>query len=370
MSHSVSSTLTHRVQGFRSFSSGEEAWLAVIVKEGHALYGRPRLHEPRAVEVLRDRVRIDERFVEESDLSAAVKPHCDVLVSGAAYNAGGGTSVVTSVEVAGLRRVVRATGERRMTVSGTELAFGAPAPFERMEITSARAYGGRVERPRRRGQFGALARSDEARDESVSYPRNRAGVGFTDLASARRLHGRIAPCLDDPEDPISAERLLLDRVEDWEAAPTAAHYGPIDLGEFPRAQYVRPFRLSRPSEVFEVRKGVLEVDETGSTAAFGDLRGAQSAAPGMYGRVVAGDVMRTQNLFPGGGEVSLRVPRGPRFARLELPGCGGFETELALRTVHLRPDEAQLEVTLVGKLRVSMPFREGALQGVRATVHD
>lgn len=348
-----------RTSFFRSHQSVDHrAWLSLIVKERHDVLGRARLVEPRPLEPLRTRRNDETGLLEETDLTAAVKPHCDVFVSGHAYNPFGAASVTTLVEVGALRRRVTAHGERDVIVSGTGVSFGRAEPFDRVPITRDRAYGGVLELSPRRGGFGARMRADVSRVQRCFYPRNRSGVGFTDVSSLERLHGEPAPCLEDPDDPITPERLLLERIEDWPSAPLAAHYGPVDVWEFPRAQFFRAYELTDPCATLEVRRGALSLREDGTTEALGDPLGAQAAQPGLFGRVDAGMTVRTEHLFPGGGEARFTVPEGPRVAVLELPGCGPQEVALARKTLHLRPDEASVEITYAGTIEVGACYPE------------
>lgn len=366
----LDTALLERVTGLRSFELGGRSWVALLVKDAHVVLGRPKPKAPRATTVFPERQWEGDLLMEESDHAAAVRPACDVTLSGSAYNSEGGAYVDTQLEVAGLGRRVRVWGARRFVVSGSEVGLTRAEPFESVALSRRRAYGGPLSRRRPRGAFGANQRASEGGPWSTYYPRNPEGCGFVDLVHAAELHGTLAPSQEDPDDPVTGDRVLLSSADDWWQAPLAADYGPLDVTEFPRSQWVLPFRIPRHDALFETRRGWLPPTPPETTPGVPDSRSAHAAAAGLSGVVGSGDVLRALNLFPGGGEVHLRIPPGPRVGRARFVGSPAIKVEapLALRTVHLRPDEGQLECTWVARFEVAMPFPEASLAQIATEV--
>jgi hypothetical protein len=366
----LDTALLERVTGLRSFEMGGRSWVALLVKDAHVVLGRPKPTPARATKLFAERQWTGDLLVEESDNAAAARPGCDVVLSGSAYNPHGTAYVDTRLEVAGLGRRVRVWGARRFVVSSSEVGLTRAEPFESATLSRQRAYGGPLSRRRPRGAFGANQRTGEVGPASTYYPRNTEGCGFTDLAHAAELHGTLAPSQEDPEDPVTGERVLLSSADDWWQAPLAADYGPLDVTEFPRSQWVLPLKVPRGDALIEVRRGWLPQTPPVTTPGQPHPASAHAAAPGLLGPVAAGDDVRAENVFPGGGEVHLRVPSGPRAARARFVGGGKYDASFALRTVHLRPDEGLLECTWVARFEVAMPFPEASLAQVATEVRE
>jgi hypothetical protein len=366
----LETTRTAQVQAFRSLSLGPDSWLCVLVKEAHLLRGRPKAEQPRALAIMRERRYQGELMVEESELTAAARESCDVFLSGSAYPGAEASFADTSLTVGSLARSVRVHGARRIEFSGGSLAYSNAEPFERASLSKANAYGGSLPRPRaKRGAFGANARAGVPEDEAF-YPRNAAGRGFCSEATAQLLNGRLAPSQEDPYDPVLPERLAVSDVRAWLDAPIAADYGPVDLFEFPRAQFLHPYVVPKDTQPLEARRGWLGAPSTAWSRGDVDPRAASAAAPGLCGAVSVGDRCVARNLFPGGGEVAFRVPGGPRAVEVALPGAGRYGAALELRTLHLRPDEGLLELTWAARIPVFFEYPSEMLAGLKADVRD
>ena len=360
---------TGRVHGLRNLVLGESSWLCVLVKEAHMILGRAKPEAPRALELVGERHYKADRLIEESDLAAAARETCDVVLTGSAYAAGLATFTDTSLSVGALRRNVRVHGARVIEAHRGQLTYTAAQPFERAALSKANAYGGSMPRARRRrGAFGANARAG-VEQAAPFYPRNASGRGFCLSDNADLLAGSFAPSQEDPEDPVSPARLAVNDVQSWVDAPLAADYGPVDLFEFPRAQFLRPYKLSAAARSLEGRRGWFQPPAHDLRVEV-DPRVASAAAPGLSGIVSAGDRCLTQNLFPGGGEASFRVPSGPRAVDVALPGAGRYGAPLELRTLHLRPDEGLLELTWVGRIPVFFEYPEAMLPSLVVDVGD
>ena len=360
---------TGRVHGMRNLVLGEATWLCVLVKEAHMILGRAKPDAPRALEILSERRYEVERLVEESDLTAAARETCDVVLTGSAYPGREAEFAETALSVGALRRNVGVHGARGIKMDRGNLTFTRAEPFERATLSKANAYGGSMPRARRRrGAFGANARTGVEQDRPY-YPRNASGRGFCLAAEAELLSGSFAPSQEDPEDPVSPDRLTVSEVHGWVDAPLAADYGPVDLFEFPRAQFIRPYKLSAARRSLEGHRGWFQ-PPTHDLQVQVDPRVANAAAPGLSGTVSSGDRCLTKNLFPGGGEAWFRVPSAPRAVEVALPGAGRHGAPLMLRTLHLRPDEGLLELTWVGRIPVFFAYPEEMLPSLVVDVRE
>src|SRR5690606_25707680 len=197
----------------------------------------------------------DVELVTDSDLHAWLKPNTDVIVTGHAYAHRGPTRVLDAgVHVGSMQRVVRIHGDRRLVVRRGQLSSSSPEPFERMELSWRRAYGGRDHAAETRAQGSyeeLLARrdfdeSDLALVGAFSYPRNRIGSGFWIDEDRDRLDGARLPNFEDVSDPIRLDRLLASSPDDWIDRPTPAGFGAVDALTFPRGHFSILRALFRP----------------------------------------------------------------------------------------------------------------------------
>jgi hypothetical protein len=369
---SLDTVRTGRVTGVRNLltppgvESPNAFFLAILVKESHLLVGAPKPREPRPLALSWQRRFEGDRLVEETDHAAALRSTCDVTLAGTAYNASERTWVDTRLAVGSLARTVRVHGPRRLSWERGGLTIRGAEPFVAAPLSRGHAYGGAVPPAKRRGRFGANAREHGAETE-LFYPRNRSGRGFGLAEESARLEGTLAPAQEDPTDPVTADRLLVHDARDWPSAPMPADYGPVDVFEYPRAQWLRPYALTEGTRPLEVLRGWVPPGKWAGNTHF-DPRIASAAAPGLTGIVSAGDRCVLENLMPGGGEITFRVPRGPREASIVLPGAGRYQARVELRSLHIRPDEGQLETTWCARIPVFAPYPEADLGGMRATV--
>ena len=146
----------------------------------------------------------------ESD-SCPTKPGTDVVLVGKAYPPGGrATSMDVSLQVAGLRKVVRVFGERVWT-RAIGWAMSRPLPFEEMPLSYERAFGG-------------WDRSHPDPTQHTFDDHNPVGAGFSSEGRAERLEGLRLPNLEDPAHLI----------DQWKSRPSVAGFGFVGRGWLPR----------------------------------------------------------------------------------------------------------------------------------------
>ncbi|MEW5702011.1 MAG: DUF2169 domain-containing protein, partial [Candidatus Zixiibacteriota bacterium] len=122
------------------------------------------------------------------------KPTTDILLHGHAYAPKGQPAFAldATMQVAGITKTVRATGDRTWERAVAGLRLTDPQPFLKMPITYERAFGG-----------------GDKPTPDVKNPRwdrrNPVGVGYA--ANSDALIGQPAPNIEDPQQPISAVRI-------------------------------------------------------------------------------------------------------------------------------------------------------------------
>jgi hypothetical protein len=148
----------------------------------------------------------------------------DVVFNGCVY-APGGSPVETctaAVSVGGARKQLLVFGDRVCHYdSGRVPVFGEPAPFVTMDLRYERAYGG----------------VDVFSDPQVpcAYARNPLGRGYVIRNTARTIDGLELPNLEDPQDPITPERLITGHFMHWEQQPMPWSLGWVTKSWQPRA---------------------------------------------------------------------------------------------------------------------------------------
>lgn len=353
-------------------STGRPA-LALLAKRAYRLAGAALSPDREERPLLEERVTAPsgnpgalDRLVHESDLFAAARPLCDILVHGSVRPARGPVKTLdTGVQVGSFRKVVRVWGNRTMTVDGQgRLRFSEPEPFSSMPLSWDNAYGGRDEHaearlfPPRKARFGKPPEEDSR--GIIGYPRNPSGRGFFLDLERDRLEGGRAPNLEDPEDPVTPDRLLARGPLDWLDRPAAACYAPLDVLTFPRAVFFAAPAFDPPSRpVREVALGALGEEDLAGRDLLRpklDLRAAQCASPGLSVPITSRIRMSLWNLWPGREMVEVDLPPEVPQLVLEPPGCPPVELEPVLKTVLFDLEEERVVLVWSGSMEVAAPY--------------
>lgn len=300
-------------------------------------------------------------LLHDSDLFGIARPLTDVLVRASACSHRGPVRRLdTSVEVGRAARRIRVHGDRAIRVSAAgQLSFGEAEPFERLPITWDRAFGGRDLEAEE-----LLAR----RVRPLLYPRNRAGRGYFFDVERARLDGRPAPNLEDPDDPITPERLLFTDPDAWTEHPAAAGYDAIDVYTFPRVTFLLPPLHAPPRRPLrEIALGAMfEGDLTPRWPAPPNPRLYSSAPPGLaVQRLQGGERVVLRHLSPEAETVELRLPDDRPAMFVELPNIGARKLEPLLQTVRIDAERSTLALTWVGAIDVAAPFPRKMTQEMR-----
>ncbi len=347
--------------------------LALLAKRTYRLAGSTLAPDREEPPICPDRETATSRnpgaldyLVHESDLFAAARPLCDILVHGSVRPSRGAVKTLdTGVKIGSLKKVVRVWGDRSVAVDAQgRLRFSDPEPFTSMPLTWDNAYGGRDEYaeqrlyPRKKGRLLQPAEDDRAR--VIGYPRNAAGRGFFIDMDRERLEGALAPNLEDPEDPVTPDRLLARGPFDWMDRPVAACYSPLDVLTFPRAAFfVLPAADPPARPVREVSVGALRREDLIARDILKprlDLRAAQCAPPGLSVDITGSIRTSLWNLWPGRETLEIDLPpEVPRLV-LEPPGCPPAELTAALKTVLFDLDGERVILTWSGSLAAAAPY--------------
>lgn len=183
-------------------------------------------------------------LVADSDLYA-FKPAADVVIKGRAHAQGGRPvpELSAGVDLAGRSVRLRVSGPRQVRLKQETISFSPPEPFTSVELTYANAYGGvdRWARPRLDAdtilpiQPYVQHPMDEA--SLALYRRNAAGKGFV-VRFTPEMDGMELPQVEDPDDLLTAERLVAAGPNKWHRQPLPAGMDWFDYGWFPRSAYL------------------------------------------------------------------------------------------------------------------------------------
>ena len=363
----------------RSFPAEDgESRLGVVAKRQYRVTAGRRL-EPLPT---RDPIRTEPQFacagngqrllLHDSDLFAFVKPFTDVVLHGAAHARRGPVPVLdTGLRAGPVEKRVRVHGERRVVETANGLGVGDAEPFSRMALTYERAFGGDADsgRPSRTGALGT-----GRKDPNIvrTYPRNYAGVGFHVGTDWRAIIGSVVPGQEDPADPITIDRLLIDDMDSWIDAPAAASYGAIDWFTFPRAAFLlRPDHGPPVRPIREVAAGALchEDLEDRDLASFARPRVYNCAATGLGNvRLEGTERITLWNLHPQASLLEFDLPGQRPRVLVEPPGCRIYELAPRLQTVLIEPDEDRLTLTWAASMPVAAPFPDELCRSMRSNV--
>jgi hypothetical protein len=241
--------------------------LSVLVKRTYRIGGDGRLtdaEEPLPLAVEARASAENARLLETDTDLYPFKLATDVVVKGHAYGAGR-PSFEASVRVGSTTKRLLVMGDRRCALGAKgAVRFSKPEPCDRIPLRYDRAYGGvdAAAQGQRGAPFNDLRPyvASDLRDVQASpyaYPRNPAGCGYLIDATAKALDGLRLPNLEDPDDPLSPDRLVAGHWRKWPDMPVPAGVDWVDLGWFPRIAYFGavPEHDPPPVMIAEVARG-------------------------------------------------------------------------------------------------------------------
>jgi hypothetical protein len=186
---------------------GREKLLVVVKATFELVGGKPRLAEEQPPVLVEDAYRGEpgkSSLLAASDLVPR-KPATDLLVEGRAYTQPSDrTSVLVAIRLGPITKGVRVFGDRSWQRGLSGLVPSAPKPFESVEVTWERAFGG----------------TDETAG-GAAHPDNPVGVGFRGKGSTLPTAGAPLPNVEAPAELLRSSG---DRPPPAGLGPVQAHW--------------------------------------------------------------------------------------------------------------------------------------------------
>ncbi len=313
------------------------------------------------------------------------KPQTDVIVLGHAYPHDDSRRTTAFVRVGKQQRDLRVFGARRIERHPDgRLVFSSPEKFERVPLGWESAYGGHdaaaleaygdpTEELRRKAglpttpPFGLYA-----------YPRNPAGRGYLVELTDQAMELTRLPQLEDPRSLLTPETLVAGNSLAWPAGPAPASTAFLPYTFFPRSVHfgfpapLFDFDRFPASSFHEVAAGLIEarcLAEEAHVATLFDLRGLQSAAPGMrWDSVAPGSDVELRNLHPRLGSWRFRLPTRPPRMFVRLAAREPITLAPAIKTIVIEPDEDRMTLLWIGEAPLDLPFQPAQLENLEHAV--
>jgi hypothetical protein len=254
------------------------------------------------------------------------KYQADVVVRGSALAPGGNPvrSMQVSVSVGRATKRIQVFGRRVVTWDAQgKPRFEGPAPFKKVSIEYANAYGGADQRvpvgP------GPLTVGDVERlqvDHPGLYPRNPFGMGY--LVRPDPIEGVELPCLEDPDDLLTPARLIVGNPALWHRQPLPMAFEYTNPLMFPRFCFLGLdawFTPPQDQTLAEIRRGWLPANYRAEYGTEVDpMQNApppyfQEASLGMvFPDLAEGTPIAVRGMHPEQPEIRFSLPPAPRMA--------------------------------------------------------
>ncbi|MBK8251699.1 MAG: DUF2169 domain-containing protein [Polyangiaceae bacterium] len=292
---------------------------------------------------------------DDTDL-VAPKEVTDIVVKGTAFSRQKTKEFYVALALGNVARRLRILGERRVEVAPDGTVRFTPAEgFDRLALSPRDAYGGYDQAAQDKIDPPPLHNYYLLGHKPVgifAYPRNSAGTGYFIDIDRERANGARLPRIEDPLDPLLAERFFVPLAEAWMDAPIPALTGWLPHASYPRlVRYVgdRLPHLPPQRKIREIDLGcgddLAELKPLGQ----GEIhpRALQGASPGFARERLRGDELCIlQNLDEKAEEVRFSLPgEAPRFG-LTVPDIKKvFGPKPVLQTVRIDTDRREFSLT-------------------------
>jgi hypothetical protein len=319
------------------------------------------------------------RWLEEEPDAVGPKPATDVVVRGSAHSPRPESAWEVAVAVGRSVRLLRAVGERRVTMKGGRARFTRPLATTRVSLDWRFAYGGydahaqEELRPPPSAIDFIHGREGVRKQGIFAYPRNRVGRGYFVDVDRARADGTALPQIEDAAELLLPERLFVPRPRAWIDAPLPGGLGWVLHSWYPRIARIvgdvlafRPSRRPIRETTFADGGDLLTPRARGEISA----RVMQAAAPGLAVERLRGDELTIlRGLSPTDEEIRFQLPGEQPRITLRPPGVRRlFEPEPVLQTVRVDTDAQTLSLTWCGPVRLAAPLSEGEIEDCRARV--
>ena len=254
-----------------------------------------------------------------------------------------------SVKVGNRLRRILVTGPRQARFTGEDSnpVFTDPGALTDIGLRYEHAYGG----------------SDVFSDPSTiyPYPRNPLGAGFVVLNKKESVDKLNLPNLEDPQDPLSPQRLCVGEYAHWQGQPHAVGLGWVSKTCQPRCALagILPADRATEQQMRAAYAPFVPADQRQAYVANGlpdmDFRFFNGASEGLSLPFLQGDErVQTEHLAPEGRLDFLLPSERPRIG-LDI-GSGIEAPDVVLHTVQIRLQERALD--LVWRAAVPYPGRD------------
>ena len=263
----------------------------------------------------------------EPDL-VPLKRATDVVVIGSVHAPDGEPvrRLQAACRVGGHVKKLQVLGDRKCTWRRGQVIIPDPEPFTEMPLSYTRAYGGSDEAARHEldrhnlEAFRPYTPLDLKNASACVYHRNFVGKGFI-TRNDERIDGLVLPNLEDPDDPLTPQRLVPEDPFRWWGQPLPAGLGWFDASWFPRCVHMgMAWNLIAPSDnlpgpddpsLAEVRLGHLAREDLRPRPLLEAVsdRLINGASPGLVLPHMRGDEQVTlTHLDPDFPELDFRLP--------------------------------------------------------------
>ncbi len=273
----------------------------------------------------------------------------DVVVIGKAYSAGGKNvqALEATLKVGEYQKTIWVIGDRRCQYR----AFGGhvfsdPEPFASMELRYERAYGG------------VDIHSQEG--NPLIYPRNPIGRGFVIKNIKEAIDGLLLPNLEEPGNRITADRLVVGKMENWHKQPLPQGFGWFSKNWYPRCTFagVMPADMPLYETMREATLGYVPKDQVEGFKKMKlplmDFKFFNGASPGLIVPYLKGDeISKLTNMDPD-GEFEFQLPGDSPAISVDI-GDGPQKPEVILHTVAILKEENKLYLVWRGAVKYPGP---------------
>ncbi|HYR91349.1 MAG TPA: DUF2169 domain-containing protein [Terriglobia bacterium] len=296
-------------------------------------------HELRKIDAYYDNGDPEWSTVQYEYELAPYKPGVDIVVIGKAHAFKGvpTTQMTISVRIGNREKSIIVFGDRECRYrENMPPAFSDPKPFTEMEIRYERAYGGR----------------DEKSDPNIPffYPRNFMGTGVVLRNTKDTVEGLALPNFEDPNDLLTADRIILGAPESWPRQPLPQGFGWFQRTWYPRCTFAGsyPAYVDVDTVTTEERLGLVPKNHVALAKQFKlpsyDTRLNNGASHGMLLPDIKGEETVSLRGLSSDGLLEFALPRETPKITLDI-GLGAEPLQPRLDTVSIRPDD--LEVDLI-----------------------
>ena len=274
------------------------------------------------------------------------KPGTDFVVRGAAHAPDGKPIDLMQVvaRIGSIEKRITVFGRRAVVWNDAEKPkIEAPEPFETIPLTYENAYGGLDWRFPVENVEDPVMQFRLTTDHPAMYPRNPWGKGY--LVMPEPVEGMEMPNLEDPEDLLTAERLIVGDPKLWYRQPLPWCFDWVNAAAFPRrvlfAEGVDPWFPGPDGEhLIEVRRGFFP---SGYRAVMSEI---DAASQGLH------------PLFHQEASLGLFLKEPPLAAAVELEGMHPGRPSLSFLLPEALP---QFDFEIEGELQSAAPRIHGVV---------